>query len=351
MTLPDAAPAVQDYYGSVLGSSRDLRTTACCSAEALLPRHRAILGELPAEILDRFYGCGSPIPLGIEGCRVLDLGCGSGRDAYLLSRLVGSQGLVQGIDMTAQQIAVARRHLDSQMRRWSQLRPNLAFHLGRIEDLRAAGVEDDSMDVVVSNCVLNLATEKPPVFREIFRVLKQGGELLISDVFVDRRLPADLQGDTVLRGECLAGALYIEDFRRLLRSCGCLDFRVVSRRPIEVTDPEIAARVGPARFQSITVRAFKLDDLEDLCEDYNQFATYQGGLVDAPNSFVLDDHHVFERGRTVPVCGNTAAMLSETRLKRHFIVRGDRSVHHGAFACGPRDQRDLSPTPLQSGCC
>ena len=102
---------IKDYYGKVLQSSADLQTSACCSAEALPPDVRKILAEIHPEVKDRFYGCGSPFPPALEGRTVLDLGCGSGRDVYLLSKLVGSNGHVIGVDMTEEQLAVAEKHL------------------------------------------------------------------------------------------------------------------------------------------------------------------------------------------------------------------------------------------------
>ena len=192
---------------------------------------------------------------------------------------------------------------------------------------------DDSVDVVVSNCVLNLSTDKAATYREIFRVLRPGGELFIADVFADRRVPEALRHDPVLYGECLSGALYIEDFRRLLRELGIRDYRVVARRQLTIENEEIERQVGNIKFYSITIRAFKLD-LEDQCEDYGQVATYLG-TADNPHRFVLDDHHVFETGRPVLVCGNTADMVSRTRYGAAFRVVGDKSQHFGAFTCGP----------------
>lgn len=335
---------IRTYYGSTLKGTQDLRTNACCTAESV-PRHvKEVLPDVDDEIVARFYGCGSPIPPAIEGCRVLDLGCGTGRDVYVASKLVGPLGFVIGVDMTSEQLEIARRHVGGHTRRFGYERPNVDFRTGYIEDLHAAGIEDRSIDVVISNCVVNLSPDKRRVFEEVFRVLKPGGELYFSDVFADRRLPKELSEDAVLRGECLGGALYTEDFRRLLCDAGCLDFRVVSSCPIELNDAELEERVGNVSFYSKTIRAFKLSNgLEDICEDYGQVATYRGTIEGFPHAFELDGHHRFEKGRPVPVCGNTAAMLEETRFSRHFAVLGDRSVHYGAFDCGAPDAASLSP--------
>lgn len=340
--------SVRDYYGRVLGGRADLKTSACCTAESLPEHHRAIVSRIHPEVLDRFYGCGSPIPPELEGRTVLDLGCGTGRDCYLLSRLVGPRGRVIGVDMTPEQLAVARRHVDYHTELWGHPEPNVEFREGFIENLAGLGIEDDSVDVVVSNCVVNLSPDKERVFAEIFRVLRPGGELYFSDVFSGRRVPEPLTRDPVLLGECLGGALYTEDFRRILRGLGVLDHRIVARNPLELTGTEVEARAGMIPFHSRTVRAFKLP-LEDICEDYGQVAFYQGTIPEAPHAFRLDDHHLFRTGMPVLVCGNTAAMLQDTRFGRHFRVIGDRSVHFGPFACGPVPAALEAPT--DGACC
>jgi arsenite methyltransferase len=342
-----ATEQVQEYYGKVLESQKDLKTNACCSLESMPLRHREILKEIDDEILIKFYGCGSPLPPDLDGCTVLDLGCGTGRDVYLASRLVGPKGRVIGIDMTDEQLEVATRHLDPQMKRFGFYTPNVEFKKGYIEDLAAAGIEDNSVDVVISNCVINLSPDKARVFSEIFRVLKPGGEMYISDVFCDRRLSDELRSDPVLYGECLSGAMYTHDFRRLMDSLGSPDYREVSGYPITIDSDEIEEKLGMAAFRSATIRAFNLDNLEDLCEDYGQVAYYLGTIEDHPHAFTLDDHHIFEKDRPVLVCGNTAAMLQDTRYGNHFRVVGDRSVHHGEFDCSGGEGAGVS----SADCC
>lgn len=325
---------VKTYYGKVLGTSTDLKTSACCSAESL-PKALANINEmLHNEVREKFYGCGLVIPPLLEGCTVLDLGCGSGRDAYILSKLVGPNGKVIGIDMTSEQLAVARRHQEYHAKAFGYKTSNVEFIHGYIEDLAGAGIEPHSIDVVVSNCVINLSPEKPRVMAEVLRALKKGGEMYFSDVYVDRRLPVSFHSDPVLLGECLGGALYTEDFRRILEKLEIRDFRKISQTPIALEDPEIHRKVGMARFSSITHRIFNMD-LEDRCEDYGQVATYLGSISGCPHGFMLDDHHFFETGRPMTVCRNTAAMLAKSRFGNHFKVVGDSSTHFGLFPCGP----------------
>jgi len=325
---------VKAYYGATLQSTKDLKTSACCSTESLSLEVRSALSEVHPQVLERFYGCGSPMPPALNGLTVLDLGCGTGRDAYVISKLVGSEGTVFGLDMTAEQITVAQAHIEYHSRKFGYSKPNTEFRHGYIEDLAGAGIGDNSIDLVVSNCVVNLSPNKEAVFKEIFRVLKPGGELYFSDIFADRRIPEALQQESTLRGECLSGALYIEDFRRLLVNLGVNDYRIVSARPVALEDAEVAQKIGMIAFQSLTIRAFKLP-LEDRCEDFGHTATYRGTILGVPHAFRLDDHHIFETGKPMLVCGNTAAMLSATRFTPHFAVVGDRSTHFGTFDCAP----------------
>ena len=348
MATTDTHAHVRDYYGTQLQSSQDLLTNACCTDDIPLA-HRRILAQLEPEVLEKYYGCGVCIPEAIEGITVLDLGSGSGRDAYLLPKLVGENGHVIGVDMTEEQLDVARRHVDAHTSTFGYARPNVEFRHGYIEDLQTAGIPDNSIDLVVSNCVLNLSTDKEATYREIFRVLKPGGELFIADVFADRRVPETLRQDPVLYGECLGGALYTEDFRRLLLRLGINDYRLLSSRRLTINNPEIEARVGNIGFYSLTVRAFKLA-LEDRCEDHGQVATYLGTIAGQPHQFVLDDHHTFETGRPMLVCGNTAAMVGDTRYAPHFRVLGDTSQHFGLFDCGPAPAATASGETLAGGC-
>jgi arsenite methyltransferase len=347
MNMQATLDNVRHYYGDVLQSTRDLKTGACCPAEAMPPALRLLLQDVHPEVRDRFYGCGSPLPPALEGKTVLDLGCGTGRDVYLLSRLVGESGHVIGVDMTPEQLQVATRHQAWHAERYGHARSNVTFAQGYIEQLHACGIADASIDVVVSNCVLNLSPEKEKVFAEIFRVLKPGGELYFSDVFADRRIADGLRTDPVLLGECLSGALYVEDFRRIMQGLGCADVRCVSQSPIPLLDPEIEARIGMVGFRSMTMRAFRLP-LEDRCEDYGQVATYRGSIAGLPHAFVLDDHHRFETGKPWRVCGNTFDMLAQSRYAGHFELHGDKRVHFGLFDCGSGPATAAAGT---SACC
>lgn len=326
---------VSEYYGKLLASSADLKTNACCASGAPPAWIASRLANVHPDVANRFYGCGFPIPHGLRGATVVDLGCGTGRDVYVLAQLVGPEGHVHGIDMTEGQLSLARDTAGFHADKFGFSHPNTSFHLGYVEDLRSAGIADASVDVVVSNCVVNLSPRKDLVLAEAFRALKPGGELYISDVFVDRRLSTEIASDSVLYAECLGGALYQADFVTLARRAGFADPRIVSNSPISIRNEEISRKVGTARFTSVTYRLFKLEGLDEQCEDYGQTATYRGGIEGAESLFWLDDHHAFERGRPERICANTAAMLASTRFAAWFEVLGSRTTHFGVYPCGP----------------
>lgn len=326
---------VRDYYGRELQSSADLKTDACCTLEATPPFLRAVLADIHPEVAAKYYGCGLVAPLALGGARILDLGCGAGRDVYALSRLVGEQGFVTGVDFTPEQLATARARQAWHADRYGYRRSNVDFIEGDIEDLGAIGLADASFDIIVSNCVINLCADKEAVFRAARRLLRPGGEFYFSDVYADRRLSRDLMNDPVARGECLGGALYWNDFLAIAKAAGFADPRLVSDRSLGVNDAALKARLAPASFHSATYRLFAIDGLEPACEDYGQAVRYNGGVAEAETLFVLDAHHAIDKGRVFPVCGNTYRMLSESRFARFFDFIGDWSTHYGVFpGCG-----------------
>jgi len=324
---------VQDYYGKQLQGSDDLKTSACCDASAMPEWLKPLLSRIHPEVLSRYYGCGLVCPTQLEGRRILDLGCGSGRDVYALAQLAGPDGEVVGVDMTDEQLAVAEQHQAWHADAFGF--DNVRFIKGYIERLDELDLEPESFDVIVSNCVVNLSPDKAAVLDGVHRLLKPGGEFYFSDVYADRRVPEAVRLDPVLYGECLGGALYYNDFLHLANNSGFLDPRLVEDRQLEITDSKLAARIGNLTFFSATYRLFKLDQLESECEDYGQAVIYQGTVPQSPDRFDLDAHHAIERGRVFPVCGNTWMMLHDTRFAEHFQFIGDFSQHFGVFeGCG-----------------
>ncbi len=335
MTSASSHASVQNYYGEVLQGSADLQTNACCTPDDIPDHVKAVLSQIHDEVLTRYYGCGLIAPEALEGARILDLGCGAGRDVYALSQMVGPKGKVVGVDMTPAQLEVARRHQDFHAAAFGHETSNVEFHHGYIETLEDLDLQPGSFDVIVSNCVINLATDKAAVLRGAYHLLKEGGEMYFSDVYADRRVPEDMARDEVLYGECLSGALYWNDFLTLAKGAGFHDPRMVTARPLTIENPKLEARVAPLKFLSATYRLFKLPALESDCEDYGQAVIYKGSIPHAPHALHLDDHHVIERGKVFAVCGNTWMMLKDSRLAPHFDFIGDFSTHYGIFAgCG-----------------
>jgi SAM-dependent methyltransferase len=163
---------VKEYYGKVLQTSKDLKTSACCEGGGMPAHLEPLLANVHEEVRAKYYGCGIVVPTALQGCRVLDLGSGSGRDVYMISQLVGSMGEIVGVDMTDEQLETARSHIDWHMRAFGYTSPNVKFLKGYIENLGELGLEPQSFDVIVSNCVINLSVDKPAVLRGAYELLK-----------------------------------------------------------------------------------------------------------------------------------------------------------------------------------
>ena len=331
---------LSEYYGQVLQSTGDLEQNACCVASSL-STYSEIAELIPSEVKDRNYGCGCCIPPDeLEGLTVLDLGSGTGLDCFILGSLVGAKGRVFGIDMTDEQLDIARRNVPEVMSAFGYSEDNVFFNKDFIETLES--IEDSTVDLVVSDCAINLSPRKDNVFGSIHRVLKPGGEFYISDIVADRRLPASIRNDKKLHAECLGGALYEYDLLDTITAAGFRDPRSVSRSLVE-------ENIGgtPNRFYSMTLRGFKFETpLDRRCEDFCQNATYLGNCPGSEINFFLDQNHLFEKNTARAICRNTARMLAETRLSKYFEVT-DELEHRGIFDCS-----SPTPSPGESpGCC
>ena len=326
---------VKKYYGEELNNTEDLKTNACCTLTPP-PKHVAdALKLIHEEVQAKYYGCGLTIPSNIKGLKILDLGSGSGRDCYIASKLVGENGFVIGVDMTDQQLDVAHKYIDYHTKLFNYKAPNVSFIKGNIEALDELNLEPGTFDVVISNCVINLAQNKGKVFKDVYELLKPGGEMFFSDVYADRRMPVELQKNKILWGECLSGALYWNDFLNVAKTAGFTDPRVVDNKPITIENPELEALVGDIKFYSVTYRLWKINGLESDCEDYGQAVSYKGGIEEEIFAMNLDQHHKFSKGKIEPVCGNTYKMLKDTRYSNYFDFYGSWDTHFGIFAgCG-----------------
>ena len=344
MSDPVISDSVKEYYGKILQKSSDLKTNACCTAEKY-PRY--VLDKLKSihpDVLSSYYGCGLVMPDSLEGCRVIDLGCGTGRDVYLLSQFVGKDGEVVGVDMTDTQIKRAKSFLSYH----SEVCPSVDFKHGYIEHLDELDLSPNYFDIVVSNCVVNLSPDKEAVLRQVFNLLKEGGEFYFSDVYCSKRIPNELLNDPVLWGECLAGALYWNDFINMAKKCGFIDPRLVKSNVINIRNKEIREKLGDIEFYSATYRLFKLPDiLEPDCEDYGQAVIYKGTIPYNKHNWILDNHHTMITDKVFPVCGNTWNMLRYSRFSDHFEFIGDFNNHYGIFdGCGKQ-----IPFTNEPSCC
>ncbi|XP_067155710.1 arsenite methyltransferase [Apteryx mantelli] len=327
--------AVQDYYGQELQRSEDLKTNACVTPAGPLPRAaREALERVHGEVVARYYGCGLVLPERLASCRVLDLGSGSGRDCYLLSQLVGEEGHVTGIDMTQGQVEVARKHIAYHMDKFGFRAPNVDFIQGYMEKLGDAGLADESYDIVISNCVINLSPDKGAVLREAYRVLKPGGEMYFSDVYASRRLSEAARAHRVLWGECLAGALCWRELYSIAQDVGFSPPRLVAASPITVGHEELESIVGDCRFVSATFRLFKV--LAESRAGPGR-VIYKGGIAGHEQELVLDASFTFKAGEAVDVDADTAAILRSSRFAEDFLIQ----------ASGADANADTAPP----GCC
>lgn len=353
--MENVQESVQKYYGKDLSTSSDLKTNACCTQVSYPKLIKNILSQIHDEVLSKYYGCGLTIPNELDGLRLLDLGSGSGRDCFLASKLVGESGYVIGVDMTLEQLEVANRHVSYHMEKFGHSSVNVEFKNGQIEKLDELAVAEDSLDLIISNCVINLSTDKPKVLSDCYKMLKQGGEMYFSDVYVNKRIPKNLADDPVIYGECLGGALYWNDFYHFAKNAGFMDPRIVEATPITIENEDLQNKLTGYEFYSVTYRLFKIDELENDCEDYGQAVVYKGSLEDSPQSFNLDHDHTFETGKVESVCGNTFLMLQKSRFNKHFDFYGNFEKHFGIFpGCGttnPFENLHKTSEILEGSCC
>jgi arsenite methyltransferase len=226
---------VQKKYGEIAASSGSCcgpKESCGCSApsaedlSASVGYSAADLASIPAGA-NLGLGCGNPVALASlrPGETVLDLGCGGGIDCFLAARKVGPEGRVIGVDMTAEMIHLARENAQK-----SDLK-NVEFRLGEIENLPLA---DGSIDAAISNCVINLSTDKERVFREIYRVLKPGGRMMVSDIVLDGELPAKVKDSVAAYTGCIGGALKRDDYLAAIAKAGFTQVEVVAEDRVPV---------------------------------------------------------------------------------------------------------------------
>ncbi|XP_023571393.1 arsenite methyltransferase, partial [Octodon degus] len=342
--------AVQSYYGQVLKTSADLQTNACVTLARSVPKHvQEALQKVHEEVALRYYGCGLVIPERLESCWILDLGSGSGRDCYVLSQLAGEKGHVTGVDMTEGQVEVAKKYLSYHMKTHGFQTPSVDFIHGYIEKLADAGVQEESYDIAVSNCVINLVPDKQQVLREVHRALKPGGELYFSDVLASLEMPEEIRTHKVLWGECLGGALSWKSLADLARNIGFCAPRLVAASPITVQNKELERAIGDCRFVSATVRLFKLPPGEpaERCQ-----VVYNGGITGHEKELIFDVNFTFKQGDVVEVDEETAAILKNSRFAQDFLFRpvGEGLPRAGGCAALAPERIITDPFKLAEEC-
>ena len=314
------------------------RQDSLCCPVSYDPRY---LEVIPREVIERDYGCGDPTPYLQPGDTVLDLGSGGGKTCFIAAQIVGPAGRVIGIDVNAEMLAFARRHAPAVAAKLGF--GNVEFRRGRLEDLAmsldsvdrrltenpVSGVEQlarlenfiaqqrqndplvasDSVDVVVSNCVLNLVRDedKSKVFAESFRVLRRGGRAVISDIVADEPVPEHLKNDPELWSGCVSGALEQNEFLRAFERAGFYGIEILKR------DSVPWRTVEGIEFRSITVRAFK--GKQGACLDCNQAVIYRGPWRRVED----DDGHTLTRGQPMAVCEKTFRIYSSAPYSEDIL--------------------------------
>ena len=333
MTTAGVEKAVKDRYS--LGAER--RVAELCCPTDYDPKY---LEVIPDEVLERDYGCGDPSRYLEAGETVLDLGCGTGKICFIAAQVVGESGCVIGVDMTPEMLSVARRAAPLVATQLGYA--NVEFRRARIQDLKldldrleealaarpVADVEglmeihhrsdelrlsqplvaDASIDVVVSNCVLNLVEnrQKQELFREIYRVLRRGGRAVISDIVSDEPVPEAMQKDPELWSGCISGALTEDGFLAAFEEAGFHGIRLLVRQE------QPWQTVRGIEFRSVTVEAFK--GKEGACWERNQAVIYKG-----PFKEVLDDDgHRMQRGLRYAVCDKTYNLYRKPPYRESF---------------------------------
>src|SRR6266446_3954402 len=298
------------------------------------------LKAIPQEVIERDYGCGDPSRYLCEGEVVVDLGSGTGKICFIAAQIVGPNGKVIGVDMTDEMLEVARHNAPIVAQRIGYA--NVEFRKGRIQDLaldlelldrqlkqtpitNAASflaahelaeelrvkhplIASDSVDVVVSNCVLNLVESKSKrqLFEEIFRVLRKGGRAIICDIVSDEEVPEEMQNDPELWSGCISGAFTEEGFIAAFESAGFYGIQILKR------SAQPWRTVRGIEFRSVTIEAFKGKQGE--CFERNQAVIYRG-----PFKEVLDDdNHRMERGKRYAVCDKTYNLYKKAPYRELF---------------------------------
>lgn len=357
--------AVRERYSA---AANQAEAALCCPVSY----DRKFLEIIPPEILERDYGCGDPSKYVRAGETVLDLGSGGGKICYIAAQVVGAAGRVIGIDCNDEMLNLAREYQDVVGDRLGF--HNVEFRKGKIQDLRldlerfekslaenpvrssgdwlraeehanslrtsAPLVADDSIDVVVSNCVLNLvrSEDRRQLFAELLRVLKPGGRAVISDIVSSDDVPVELQADAKLWSGCISGAFREDQFLEAFESAGFHGVEILERQS------EAWTTIGPLEFRSLTVRAFKPQPT--ATSDFHHAVVYRGPW----KSVTTDFRQELARGERVDVRGAEFSMLAQPPYRDQLVLLPNANIEVGA-APGGNSFVSLDLAPDAGGCC
>ena len=356
--------AVIERYSTAAGQREDL---LCCPVD-YDPRYLEII---PQEVIERDYGCGDPSKYVNKGETVLDLGSGGGKICFIASQVVGAEGRVIGIDMNDDMLALARNSKAAVAEKAGF--DNVTFFKGKIEDLaldrgkleeylekypikngqdlqrfenytselRASSpmIKDNSIDVIVSNCVLNLVDEvdKPAMFKELYRVLKKGGRVAISDIISDEEVPVEMKKDPNLWSGCISGAFQEQQFIKMFEDNG---FYAIT---LEKRDEKPWQVVNGIEFRSVTVVAYK--GKEGDCWDHKEALVYKGPFKEVTD----DDGHTFRRGERTAVCRKTFEIFQQPVYNDFFYgIEPLEAVKPGDALAFPCNAGRLTRSPKET---
>jgi len=359
--------AVKQRYSA---ASQEAEPALCCPVSY----NTEYLAVLPDELIERDYGCGDPSKYVESGETVLDLGSGGGKICYIASQVVGPTGKVIGVDMNDDMLGLARKFQQEVGDRIGH--HNVEFHKGKIQDLaldydvfeshlserpvssseqwlaaqeeasrlrrEQPMVADDSVDVIVSNCVLNLVdeTDRRQLFAEMHRVLRRGGRAVISDIVSDEPAPEHLRNDAKLWSGCISGAFVEDQFLQAFADAGFYGMEIVSRQQ------EPWAVVEGIEFRSVTVRAYK--GKAGPCLDHHQAVIYKGPW----KSVVDDDGHTLRRGEPMAVCQKTFDIYTSAPYAEQVVplppTQEVAAADANQFDCRTNSVRDPRQTKAQT---
>eukprot|EP00914_Ancora_sagittata_P021226 GHVO01041790.1.p1 GENE.GHVO01041790.1~~GHVO01041790.1.p1 ORF type:complete len:382 (+),score=50.59 GHVO01041790.1:63-1208(+) len=347
----DVHAQVKDYYGKRVVTGDDLQTNVCLLGKTKKPAFiRDALALIHDEVQSKYYGCGLIAPEALPGCSILDLGSGAGMDCFVLSKLVGQEGHVTGLDMTDEQLAVANKHIAYHMEKFGYKEPNVNFVKGYIEKIIEAGLKENSFDIIVSNCVINLAPDKRPVLSDAYKVLKDGGELYFSDVYSDKVVPENIRKNEILWGECIGGALYWRELYQFAKEVGFTEPFLVEASEFSFRDNAWKAVLEGYGFLSANYRLFKLPAEAKDCRSMS--ATYLGGIQASEDVFALDYKYKFKKDEAVVVPPHVTAVLMYSRFKTFFkLEETSAPVKKGCGLPDPFQLANSGDIELKSGCC